>query len=76
MAPDEREFLQRVQREGFAAFGNSGIGKVPRDIAREMGMNPKRAAYLCDKWDRKGWYEYGVNVMCGWLTDTGIAVAL
>lgn len=63
MKPDEIAFFQKVH------LGN--VGTTPRMIAEDMGMNANRAAYLCDKWTGRGWYEYGVNVLCGWLTDAG-----
>lgn len=45
-----------------------------RDIVHELGMNEKRAAYIFEKWACKDWYEYGVSVMAGWLTQTGMEV--
>ncbi|MGG3454227.1 hypothetical protein [Paenibacillus rhizolycopersici] len=45
----------------------------PRDlINREsFDMHHKRAWYLLDKWSRKRWYEYGVTLDLGWLTNEG-----
>ena len=34
-------------------------------------INKKRACYLLEKWTSKGWYDYGVNLMAGWLTPDG-----
>ncbi len=47
--------------------------KLPsaRKIAAEIGLNQKRAWYLCDKWISKGWWDCGVNALSGWLTDDG-----
>ena len=50
------------------ALGNA---EWPRDYARRVGMNWKRCAYLCEKWCRKGWYDYGVACDLGWLTPEG-----
>jgi hypothetical protein len=31
----------------------------------------KRAYYLLEKWSEKDWYDYGVALDLGWLTDKG-----
>lgn len=48
----------------------------PRDIINNKAfhMNYKRAWYLLDKWSGKGWYDYGVNVDLGWITDKGYEI--
>ncbi len=43
-----------------------------RDLVTELGMNEKRAAYILEKWYDKGWYECGVSIMAGWLTEEGM----
>ena len=40
-----------------------------REVAKELGINEKRAAYLFEKWTDKGIYNYGVSPMAGWLVD-------
>ena len=40
--------------------------KYPRDAGKELGIPPKRVAYLCAKWAKQGVYEYGVTVDLGW----------
>ena len=40
--------------------------KWPRDAAKQLGINAKRARYLCLKWARKGIYDYGVSADLGW----------
>jgi hypothetical protein len=76
MKPDEHELLKRLQSEGLAAFGHTGRGKFPRAIGTELGIHPKRVSYLCQKWDGKGWYDYGICDDLGWLTEEGMAIAL
>ena len=69
MRPDERVLL--------LAFETAG-GKPPaflRDIGEGLGKNYKRVAYLASKWCSRGWYNYGVTVDLGWLTDEGHAAA-
>ena len=67
MKDDERELLQKLQRR-IADDGNTSV----RQLVADIGMHEKRAAYICEKWIGKGWYEYGVNVLAGWLTPEGI----
>lgn len=38
---------------------------------KDFYMHPKRAHYLLSKWADKGWYEWGVTMDLGWLTDKG-----
>lgn len=38
-------------------------------------MPIKRVCYLLEKWCDLGWYDYGVNILCGWLTPKGLAKA-
>jgi hypothetical protein len=47
----------------------------PRDIIPTIGIHCKRCWYLLKKWSRKGWYDYGVTVDLGWLTEKGKEVA-
>lgn len=67
---DEMQF-----RAAIADAVRSGE-KTPsaRQIAAYLGMNQKRAWYLCDKWMSKGWWDCGVNALSGWLTDKGKVV--
>ena len=44
--------------------------KYPGDIAKELDIPEKRAHYWLEKWIRKGWFECGVSVRTGWLTDS------
>ena len=69
MRADERKFLVAVARR------NVKWGETPRNIAYKMGMNHKRSWYLCKKWTDRGWYNYGVSVDLGWLTDAGFKEA-
>lgn len=32
-----------------------------------------RGLYILEKWDRKGWWDYGVSLRAGWLTDAGLS---
>ncbi len=46
-----------------------------RDVISELGMNTNRGCYICQKWAERGWYDYGVSVDLGWLTDAGRRMA-
>lgn len=69
MKKDEREFLDELQRSAAA-----NEHPYVREIAEELGIHEKRAAFICDKWEKKGWYAYGVNILAGWLTPAGMIV--
>jgi len=66
---DEKELLSAVVDKGDFPY------RV-REIVEELGMNENRAAYIFQKWADKGWYDYGVNVLSGWMMGTGWAVLL
>ena len=81
MKEDEKKFLIDLYKASLDlvqtyAFGID-TGLQPRlhvrDIINQDGfyMHYKRAWYLLEKWCSKGWYEYGVTLDLGWLTDTG-----
>lgn len=57
MKEDERQLMQHVI-----------AGGTPYDFA---AMHVKRTCATLDKWDRKGWWEWGTNIRAGWLTDEG-----
>ena len=61
--PDERLLLKTLQ---------SRDRPYVREVVAELGINPKRAAYICEKWTTRGWYNYGVNVLAGWLEGEGL----
>ena len=49
------------------------MGHKPRHFP---GLPAARLAYLLDKWDRNGWWDWGVNILYGWLTPAGEQRAL
>ena len=68
MKEDEKRLLLELaaRRPGPGAI--SGLA-----IARELGIPDKRAMYLFEyKWDRKGWWEWGVSGSGGWFTEAGL----
>jgi len=67
--PDEQMLLDWMQTA-------VKLGDTPyvREFCAYAGLNQKRAAYICEKWVDKGWYDYGVNVLAGWLTEKGMEV--
>lgn len=70
MKDDERELLESLQKRTAEDPNQPYV----RQLVADLGMNEKRAAYICEKWATKGWYDYGVNVLAGWLTDEGKAL--
>jgi hypothetical protein len=73
MKPDEKWFLL----ECAAKIRPTGILN-PRNLIQSAGfrLNYKRAWFLLGKWGTKGWYEYGVTLDLGWMTDKGLQEAL
>lgn len=69
MKQDEKELLIALCEKRTAENPYPYV----RQLVRDLNMNAKRAAYILDKWTGKGWYNYGVSVMAGWLTDEGRA---
>lgn len=68
---NEQDFFrlccERVGRAGE-------VRERPRDIINEPGfpIAPKRAWYWLEKWISKGWYDYGITLDLGWMTDKEI----
>jgi hypothetical protein len=56
---DEIEFMKRVAEFGF---------KIPMQYWRGL---TKREYYLLSKWSGKGYWDYGVSLRSGWVTDDG-----
>lgn len=50
-------------------------GERPRYAGERLGIPPNRVRYLCFKWSRRDWYDYGVTYDLGWLTPDGEAKA-
>jgi len=46
-----------------------------RDLVQDLGIRNKRACWILTKWNKKRWYEWGVNILAGWLTPEGHEVA-
>lgn len=68
MKPDEQALL-------LALAEASDPEELPGDVAARLHIHPNRAAYIFAKWTRKGWYDYGVNVLLGWLEPAGFKAA-
>lgn len=63
MKPQERQLLLNIYR-----------GMTPW-VALSQSGTPKQNVYYLFKWTGRGWYSYGVNVCCGWLTRFGKEIA-
>lgn len=53
----------------YAAIRAKGRGVFADVVAERIGLNENRAYYLLEKWCRAGWWEFGVSMRSGWLTD-------
>jgi hypothetical protein len=47
---------------------------TPREVIRTYFPESihKQLGYYLEKWERKGWYEYGVSLDMGWMTSKGV----
>ena len=59
---DEHEYYAAIQVKGRGVFADV--------VAERLGMEWNRAEYILEKWSRRGWWEWGVSIRSGWLTDT------
>lgn len=59
MKPDEIELIRLVMKQS-------------RPTVSEMNEVSPRWAYLLTKWVRRGFWEYGVSLRTGWMTEAGI----
>ncbi len=77
MKPDEAAFLFAVATRCCVPYSPTYCDLTPRDLINDDGfaMHHKRAWGILEKWCRKRWYEYGVSLDLGWLTEAGLAAA-
>lgn len=66
MKEDEKQLLIAKYQEPHVTL---------RRLAVRLGINIKRAAYVGEKWADKGWYDYGISPLAGWLEEPGKAKA-
>lgn len=57
---DELEMMKIA----LSKYPNSG------ELIKYVG-DSKRKHYILCKWDKKGYWDYGVSLRSGWLTDFG-----
>ncbi len=70
MKEDEKKLLKFLQKRTMEDKQRLYV----RQLIIDLDMNEKRAAYICEKWTNKGWYDWGVTVLAGWLTKKGMNV--
>lgn len=70
MKQDERDLLAALQH-AQKSTPNVWRRESPRSIIARLGIPARRAEYIFDKWDRKGWYDWGTCIDMGWLTEDG-----
>lgn len=75
MKNDEQQFLIQVYQQ---CGKDDTKRKTPRELIYADGfpMHYNRAGYILEKWADKGWYDYGVNIELGWLTEDGESKAI
>lgn len=74
MKDQERNFFIEVcEKCSNHGEGRTDMDVTPRDLIEAYGLTLpyKRAWYFLGKWAQKGWYEYGVTIDLGWITEMG-----
>lgn len=71
MKEDERAFLLKLSAERPRQVD----GPFATDVALALGIPIKRAEYILKKWTDKDWWDYGVSLRTGWLTEEGLQAA-
>jgi hypothetical protein len=52
----------------------SSTALIPaRDAVAVYGIDPHRAEFIFRTWEEKGWYEIGIKVDMGHITELGYA---
>lgn len=74
MKDDEERLLIAIYNHYTLFLSEQSI----RDIIQNSPLIQipyKRCMYILEKWVEKGWYDYGVSLDLGWLTEEGKAEA-
>jgi hypothetical protein len=74
MKADERELMTLAAKRHAGPF-NPGQAPFLDELAQQIGMHPKRAIGIAEKWTRRNWWDCGVSTRAGWLTPLGYAEA-
>lgn len=59
---DERDFYAAIQAKGRGVFADV--------VAANIGMEWGRAQDILEEWTDRGWWDWGVSLRSGWLTET------
>lgn len=59
--PDEIAYYAAIRAKGRGIFADT--------VAERLEIEWSRAAYLLAKWEGAGWWDWGVSLRSGWLTD-------
>lgn len=60
-ARDEVEYYAAIRSKGYGVFADA--------VAERLDIDWARAEYLLEKWTKLGWWDWGVSLRSGWLTD-------
>lgn len=75
LSPKEGAVVRQI-REGIKEDEEEFIGAIllgvrPYEAEEALGMHPKRSEYILAKWSERGWWDWGVAIMTGWITEEG-----
>ena len=69
--------MKSIEREFWQAIKNRSEDICVRDVCHifrdDRGVPVKRMRFWLNEWSDKGWYDYGVTLDLGWLTEEGEA---
>jgi hypothetical protein len=63
MSPQERSIAQ------YVVSGATGSEAEAWWVAK--GSPPRQLWAVLDRWAARGWWDYGVSIRGGWLTESG-----
>ena len=69
MKPDERALMLELARLPHIRH------EFATDVGIALGIHVNRVEYILDKWAGKDWWDCGVSLRTGWLTEKGLAKA-
>jgi len=63
--------VSNVKEDELALWDALEAGEWPRTAGARLGIPGNRITYLCLKWAKKGWYNYGTVCDLGWIEGSG-----
>ena len=71
MKQDESRLFEALRDRHIS--GTDYLGDSTFDISERLGIPNEVATQYVLKWADRGWYDYGMRPLFGWLTPQGLA---